>query len=246
MARAFISHARADEDAARHLADELERRNLQVVSMDRLVAPGESWVAQLENAISQSDVVFVLVSPESEKSQWLASETALALVQAEKGRTRVVPVLVDRRAQLPDLLQSIQGIELFDRERSQRQLDALVQLLQSGATPDKDRWRDLELTYVKASRKMLAEEIALDERKRAVRSLKIVADVTTIAVLAGLFAVIIIVSVLIGPRGAWAEFNVWALPFGLGVLTGLLGFLLSAVFHRRLTQRDRHKEVEVE
>lgn len=221
MARAFISHARADEDAARHLADELERRNLQVVSIDRLVAPGESWVAQLENAISQSDVVFVLVSPESEKSQWLSSEIALAIVQAEKGSTRVVPVLVDRKARPPDLLQSIQGIELFDRERSEHQLDALVQLLQSGAAPDKDRWRDLELTYVKSSREMLAREKALFASKRAAWSLKAV-DVTIIAGLTGLFA------------GVLTLAPAWALPFGLGVLTGLLGFRLSAVFRWRL------------
>jgi len=175
MTKAFISYARPDEEEARRLGAELEQRGVAVAWLDRLVAPGESWAAQLQRAISESDVFFVLVSTESEKSQWLATETALALSQAAWGRTRVVPVLLDRRARPSDLLQSIQGIELFDRDRSGHQLDALVRSIQSEREqprePPSTRDLEVQLAQLKTARVALEKEMVLKQSKRAVWSL---------------------------------------------------------------------------
>jgi hypothetical protein len=241
MRQAFISYVRDDEETARRLAEELRRRGFQVGSIDRRIAPGESWVAQLVSEIAQSDVVFVLVSPRSEKSQWFNSEVALALAQAEAGRTRVVPVLVDRRVRPPELLQRIQGIELYDPERSQDQLDTLVRSLHATAVPGKDRAsQDLaELTYLRSASEALAREKILYASKRAVWSSTIAAAVAALAAITGALIVILSFAQL-------REHIVgsWFLPFVLGVLASLMGVLLAAAFRWRLMHRDPHKKVD--
>lgn len=239
--QAFISYAHADEDAAKRLAEELRRREIQVVSIDRLVTPGESWVAQLQKAISRSDVVFVLVSPESQRSQWFTSEMALALSQAEKGRTRVVPVQLDRRTRSPELLQGIQGIELFDEKRAHHQLDLLIQALKGSATPAATQLgRDLnaELIYVRSATEALAREKELHASKRAVWSSTLAAAVSALAVIATVVASI--VSFTESPDLLVRD---WGLPFATGVLASLFGFRLYALLRRHLMSRDRDGEV---
>jgi hypothetical protein len=131
MTKAFISHVLADEEEARRFAAELEARNIHVLRLERLVTPGFSWTTQLQEAISESDIFFVLVSPESEASQWVTTETAVALSQLEQRRSRIVPVILDRGARPSVLLQNIQGIEWYDSERASRQLDELVRSIES-------------------------------------------------------------------------------------------------------------------
>src|SRR5437867_7890091 len=163
MPQAFISYARADEDAAKRLANELARRGVEVRSMDNLVSPGESWAPELQHAIANSDLFLVLVSPQSERSPSIATETAFAVSQAQEGRLTVVPVLLSRKAEPPPLVQHVQGIELFDAQRSQRQLDDLVASLrtESGRQPEQTA-EDLKarLQYLRVSREALEKEMA--------------------------------------------------------------------------------------
>lgn len=236
MTKAFISYARADEDAARRFARELERRGIRETWMDRIVAPGQAWTSQLETAISESDLFFVLVSRESSRSQWVAAETALAISMAEEGRTRVIPVLLDREAEVPALLSYVQGLEFFDPERSQKQLDVLIRSIDRGRPTERDRTLDLEaqLRYVKASREALSKEISIQASRRAVWSSTIAAATTALAAVAGILAGALSV----------ADIKVdslirWALPFGLGVLASVLGFILTAYIRRRDTEREK-------
>jgi hypothetical protein len=243
MAQAFLSYTQSDEDAAKRLREELEKRGLRVTWMDRLVAPGDSWVAQLQEEIQKSDLFLVLVSPESEKSQWLTTEIAFALSQAEQRGTRVIPVLLTRGANPPLLLQSIQGIELFDPDRSQRQLDTLFHSVESGVIPSEGHaTRDLQaqLDYLKATRTALDKEMTIHASKRAAWSSTIAAVVTALAAVAG------ILGLFLGIAGySWGSndgLKEWGLPFILGVFASVIGSFLYALFRRRLTSRDRHKE----
>lgn len=243
MTQAFISYARSDEEEARRLGAELEARGVNVPRLDRLVPPGESWAAQLQQAISESDVFFVLVSPESEKSQWLATETAIALSQSAQGRTRVVPVLLDRRARPTGLLQSIQGIELFDRERSSHQIDALIRSIEyerehprgPSSTPD----LEVQLAQLKSARETLEKEMVVHESRRAVWSSTIASAVIVLAALA--------VSLAVTFRLLDFETDAigrWTLPFGLGMFASLAASLIFTFLRRRLMRHGLHEEAE--
>ena len=209
---------------------------------DRLVLPGDSWAAQLERTISESNIVFVLVSPESEKSQWLATETALAVSESTHGRTRVVPVLLDRRTQPSGLLQTIQGIQLFDPDRSSGQLDALVRAIESDDIQDQGPTRrDLEavFTQVKSTRAALETELFLHQSTSAVWSATIASAVTVLTALGVILATIVYLADF--SRGV---IEGWAFPFILGAFTCLSVSFLFVLLRRRFLRRDRHEDTE--
>lgn len=242
MTQAFISYARADEDAAKRLANELTQRGIQVRSMDNLVSPGESWVPELQNAIAKSDLFLVLVSPQSEHSPWIATETAFAVSQAQKGRPRVVPVLLSRKAKPPLLAQHVQGIELFDEQRWQRQLDDLVESLRRESGRQRDQKAEAlkaELQYLGPSREALEKEMEAQAYRREANQ----RDVWASMIAAGLAAFLLVAMSLATLQIFHVVKTVsrWILPYGLGVLASAIAFSLSAWFRRRLSERDPHK-----
>jgi hypothetical protein len=225
MVQAFITYARADEEPARLLRAELEKRGVQVAEIDRSIPPGESWIDGLQRIIAQSDLVLVLVSSNSERSEWINSEIALALSQAEQGRTRVVPVLLSPKVEPPFFLRNLQGITFFDRDRRQGQLDRLVYSVETGAARTETQAaqsRKAELNYLKTSKRALENEISATRVERSARSSVIT---STIAVIAG-FAIL-----LAGLISFWALHGSGsAVLFGVGFLAGAAlaypGFLL--------------------
>lgn len=240
MPKAFISYSLADKDSAQHLTEELKRRGVQVFSMDNLVSPGEPWASKLQNAIEGSDLFLMLVSPDSERSPWIATETAFALTQAQRGRTRVVPVLLGKKVEPPALLQHLQGIEFFDPQRSGRQLDDLVESLKKASHREGDQTRrDLEvhLEYLRTARAALETEIAAQASNRAIWSSTVTAAVTALAAIATGLAGLLSLS-----DTANDAIRRWGLPFGLGVLSSGLASLLYAWLRRRLSARSAHKD----
>jgi hypothetical protein len=233
MTKAFVSYAQADREAAERLVKELERLNITTTFLDRLVSPGDFWAAKLQSAIADSDVVFILISRESLKSEWVNAETALAVSQAERGRTRVVPVLLSRSVEVPPLLSSVQPITFYDESRSREQLDSLVRSIAerpSRTARETAQSRRAELDHIEASRTALQADIVGQQSRRAIRSSIIAVTVGTLAT---------IVTVLAGAIGVWAvepqTIGGSLLLFGLGALTGIAIFLFFRwIYWRRL------------
>jgi|GEM_PF-1950220 len=181
--RGFISYIQADEEAAERLTEELKQRNLPLLSIHHLAIPDDSWFDQLEEILSQSNVVFFLVSPASAESQWLSAEMALALSHVEEGHTRVVPVFLDKKTRPPELLRGIQGIEFYNPERAQHQLDALVQSLQAGHSPPHPPLA----ACLRTENKVLAIEKKLHRSKTASRSWKLIGSLLLALLVASAF-----------------------------------------------------------
>jgi hypothetical protein len=77
---------------ARKLAEELRTHGAAVWIDEEELAVGDSLAARIESAIRDSDLFLILISPASERSQWLTRELGLAL--GTNNRTRVVPVVL--------------------------------------------------------------------------------------------------------------------------------------------------------
>lgn len=168
---AFLSYAHADKNAALRLTADLERRGLQVTSTDQIIAPGQSWAAQLETSIAASDLFLVVVPHQSRPSQWVQAETAIAISASQEGSTHVIPVLLDPDAEIPPLVSHLQALEYFNSKRAELQLDALITSIRSGLFPGQGNSSELEaqLRYVQASREALASDIAAHTSQRAMR-----------------------------------------------------------------------------
>ena len=192
--KAYISHARLDEPVAQRLAQVLRKRGLAVFQADTAIAPGESWAARLQEEIAGSDLVFPIISRSSEKSEFFASETALALAEAQKGKTVVVPVLAERGAELPYFLRRIQALDFTepDSENTQRLLDSLLRASRNiGAHSAELSARDAnaQLEALRSSKRSLEIEQALLTERRALWSSTVAVAVgvlsTVLAALAG-------------------------------------------------------------
>jgi len=230
MLNAFISYSRADEAEADRLARNLDRLGVHAFT-DRDIAPGTSWADQLQKNLERSDVVFVLVSPNSEKSEHVAAETALAISRAREGRGVVVPVLLDVKSKPPFFLDHIQGITQFDERKAEQQLQKLVESLGSQRKEIGSENIQARLAYLNASREALKKEVEIQAASRVAWSTTIASGVVALAAIGTAAATL----VTIKGFGNWLQSPV--LAFLLGVLASLVASLVYRYVRQRMASR---------
>lgn len=91
----FISHAKVDIERVRPLAQRLSEEGLNVFLDEWEIFPGDSVSAELEQAISRSNVGIVVFSTASVTRPWVNEEYYAILLRAVKGRARLIPVVLD-------------------------------------------------------------------------------------------------------------------------------------------------------
>lgn len=91
MSHIFINYSRADTDIAQHLRDVLERGGY-VTWFDQLsIEIGADWAATIREAVDRCSAMLLLMTPASEKSEWVQQELKWAMA-AQKS---IIPVLVE-------------------------------------------------------------------------------------------------------------------------------------------------------
>ena len=97
--KVFISHAFADNDLARRVAEALRSSGFQVWDESQ-VLPGDNWGEKLGEALRESEAMVILLTPDSLQAPNVTYELGYALGKKDfKGR--VVPVLAAPPEQLP-------------------------------------------------------------------------------------------------------------------------------------------------
>lgn len=120
--RAFFSYSRKDSDFALRLAADLKAASA-VVWLDQLdIKPGQRWDRAVEDALTTSPIMLVILSPSSVSSQNVQDEVALAL---EKQKT-LIPLLY-RDCAVPFRLRRFQYVEF--RQDYERGLQQLIKAL---------------------------------------------------------------------------------------------------------------------
>jgi acyl-CoA hydrolase len=74
----FVSYSRQDQTYARKLADDLRRRSVDVWIDDR-IDYGDRWWRTIVQAIRASAAFVVVMTPDSEESEWVEREVMLAM-----------------------------------------------------------------------------------------------------------------------------------------------------------------------
>ncbi len=95
--RLFISYSREDkllQKEMRAFLTQLEREGLIKIWYDESMIPGDSWSKEISRQLDNSDIVLLLVSPDSITSDHCQDEWKLALSLHEKGQARVIPVIL--------------------------------------------------------------------------------------------------------------------------------------------------------
>lgn len=160
----FVSYAHTDKDRVLPLASYLGRLGLKVWMDTKRLAPGQTIVEKVSEAISDSDVYMVCISPSALSSKWVIHElnTALSL-EITQGRPRVVPVIVSK-AELPAMLSGRLYIDVaasLDRAKESIKL-ALESTLPGGAAAEIDR--DAE------QRRLILSSVGLELREKTYKN----------------------------------------------------------------------------
>jgi hypothetical protein len=89
----FISHAHADVERARELADRLRRDGFDTFLDVEHIAPGENWSLAIGQALERAGAIVLLLSKDWSKSENSKRELDFAL-GSRRLEGRVVPVVV--------------------------------------------------------------------------------------------------------------------------------------------------------
>lgn len=122
--KVFISYNISDSDFASRIASDLKRNNIIVFDENEIVKPGDVIGKELENYISHSDKVIVVVSKSSYKSKFLKNEIEIA----RKSKTGVIPILKED-SEIPNFLSAYKPADFrIDYANSFDQLLASLQV----------------------------------------------------------------------------------------------------------------------
>lgn len=75
----FLSHAAKDAELARQLAHLLRQQAFTVWLPEDEIAPGENWAAKRGEALSTSDLMVILLSPDAASSEQLQNDVVFAI-----------------------------------------------------------------------------------------------------------------------------------------------------------------------
>ena len=124
--KVFLSYSRRDLDFVEQLAADLKKTGLDVWYDLSGLDGGAPWRKAIEKAIRASDVVVVVLSPDSVNSQWVEREYLFASNHGKK----VIPVLY-KQCELPLYYLNVHYID-FQGNKYKRNFDALLENLQGG------------------------------------------------------------------------------------------------------------------
>jgi TIR domain-containing protein len=240
MPTVFISSAASDEGFVQRLSANLESSGIDTTSLAASVSPGDAIADAVTRGIDSADAFIVVLSPRSEKSQWVSTEVAMALAtEQRKNRFRVYPVLADSDTELPFFLRDRVYLDMSTIGRFQDALPKLVEAIKAppkalGNTQESLR-RRLEALEIEHASLSAAEELhraSVTERSRL-----LVSAIASVTIVVGT------ISTLIVFRGSWTD---WLHKAELGwsalaVVASLVTSLISNFVFRRI---DRESKTE--
>jgi hypothetical protein len=124
----FVSHSTKDAEMAQKITAELRELNYPVWYADWEIAPGQSIVDKIIEALARNDTLIVLLSQNSVKSMWVERELNAALMSQLSGHAvTVLPILIDD-CKIPAILQGVRYIDM--RQDFREGFARLVEFLQ--------------------------------------------------------------------------------------------------------------------
>lgn len=131
MSDAFVSYSSQDAPIVERIVDELRKRGKSVWLTSENVLPGQQLASSVEKGLELSTTVVAVLSRASRRSSWVSTEIAWALANQKP----VIPVLVDKDAEIPSLLHSYQILDMTTSATFERSISQLAEAL---TAPEKD------------------------------------------------------------------------------------------------------------
>jgi hypoxanthine phosphoribosyltransferase len=102
----FLSYSHLDSNIAQELREKFLASGLTCFMAERSLEVGEQWIAQVREAIRESENILILITPRSVNSKWVYMEVGAAWMENK----RIIPLtqFVDISG-LPELIKNLQA-----------------------------------------------------------------------------------------------------------------------------------------
>src|SRR6266496_1110705 len=166
----FISYSQRDGKwVEAYLIPALQQARLKVWS-DRNIIAGSNWSIEIEQAVSQSRNMLVVISPDYVASQSPTLESSLFLSLSSEGDPprRIIPLLLRRTEEIPPFLNRIQWVDFTKQERWDSAMQELLialdapqkNVVKQDVSARNSQFRQYDTSVI---RKMLDEAFDSDE-----------------------------------------------------------------------------------
>jgi hypothetical protein len=106
----FLSYSSPDSKEAEYIKEDLERLDRSVFMSEKSLKPGQDFAEEIRDAIKSSQELWMLCSPSSLKSSWVATEWGAAWIIGKI----TIPILHQCSSdELPERLKKLQCIDLY-------------------------------------------------------------------------------------------------------------------------------------
>lgn len=114
----FLSYSTKNSSFADRLANDLKNLNANIFYDKWSIKVGDSIVDKISEALSSHDILLVLLSTESVKSDWVKKEINTSLMgQLSSREIKILPVLIEK-CEVPTLLKEIKYADFSANYRS--------------------------------------------------------------------------------------------------------------------------------
>ena len=237
--RVFVSHSHDDKQIVRRIVQDLQRHGVEVWLDEDLILPGEQWTHKITEAFENSDAILVIMSRNTVKSQWQTSEIAFAVAtQRTDPSKRIIPVLVDKQADVPFFLKDLVYCDLSSESEYENGFGLLLRVLTDQPkemmdTEETDRKR---IAAINVGKELLRYDVGILEQRKAVWMYMLSGITST--VFAALFTFIVVSlplrDFIVGLFKKEGYFLAGSL---LGIICSVVVFLVARGIHIRIGVR---------
>ena len=237
----YISYSHKSKEFVRRLSSDLRENEFSVWIDEDIISAGEKWSDKITETIEQSDIVLVVLSKDSLTSSFQSSELAYAIAsQRKKLNKKVIPLLLDKAAELPFFLKDVVYIDFSENEKYKERFVLLLQALSKQHSVDNGHFSSdrRKIDAIKAEKEFL-----ILEREDLAKKTNIWFS-TVMGTIASVIAVLVTFLAGAIASKSWLVkiFNDWG-DFLLGVLVGSLGALAGFLVSRQVQHRSLKKEM---
>ena len=107
----FLSYSTKDKVEAKKIETFLTKKKINVFLSEKDILPGSKWKNDIQDALTGSRMVCILATPNSVKSEWVATERGAAWAL----KIRIVPILLRCSVNdLPEMLRDYQAVDFHE------------------------------------------------------------------------------------------------------------------------------------
>lgn len=168
MSSIFLSHNSKDKPFVRKLADDLRKKGHYVWVDEAEIKVGDSLIGKIEEGIENTEYLGVVISNNSNKSEWVNREVRTALNQEiHNKKVKVLPILIED-AEIPPFLIDKKYADFTSDDNYDNALqDILDRLSELPDGIDKSSFSKEDVEFYKQQLEYLKEQLNVKEGENA-------------------------------------------------------------------------------